>query len=77
MKFVGLVNSAWDPLVLIKCALYIEEKSTTAAKKKRKTQNVNSQNVNPNRTLIFNYHFKTHQNSQLNTQFGPFDNIKT
>ena len=56
MKFVGLVNSAWHPLVLLKCALYTEEKSTTAAKKKekkkRKTQNMNAQNVNPNRTTV-------------------------
>ena len=33
---MGLVNSAWHPLVLLKCALYTEEKSTTAAKKKEK-----------------------------------------
>ena len=55
MKFVGLVNSTHDPLMLLKCALYTEEKSTIEAKKtkkkKRKTQNMNVQNVNPNRTL--------------------------
>ena len=33
MKFVGPVNSARDPLVLLKCAQYTEEKSTIAAKK--------------------------------------------
>ena len=36
MKFVGLVNSAHDPLMLLKCALYTEEKSTIEAKKKEK-----------------------------------------
>ena len=35
---MGPVNSARDPLVLLKCALYIEEKSTTATKKKKKKE---------------------------------------
>ena len=42
MKFVGLVNSAWDLLVLLKCALYIEEKLTTAVKKKKKKEEENA-----------------------------------
>ena len=42
MKFVGPVNSAQDPLVLLKCALYTEEKSTTADKKKGKKEKENT-----------------------------------
>jgi len=47
VKFVDPMNSIRDPLVLLKCVLYTEEKSTPAAKKKKKTQN-----VNPNRNYI-------------------------
>ena len=39
MKFMSPVNSARDLLVLLKCALYTEEKSTTATKKKKKEEN--------------------------------------
>ena len=56
MKFVDLVNSVRDPLMLLKYALYTKEMLTTTAKKKRKkkrkTQNVNAQNMNPNRKYI-------------------------
>ena len=65
---MGLVNSTRDSLVLLKCALYIEEKSTTAAKKKkkRKMQIVNAQNMNQNRT----YTFITKVKKSLNLRFS-------
>ena len=47
------VYSARDSLVLLKCALYTEEKSTTVAKKKKKKKKRKTQNVNPNRTLMY------------------------
>ena len=42
MKFVGLVNSKHDPLMLLKCALYTEEKSTIEAKKTKKKKEENA-----------------------------------
>ena len=51
MKFVGLVNNPRDPLVLLKCALYTEEKSTTATKKNKKKKR-KMQNVNPNLSIV-------------------------
>ena len=49
VKFMGLMNSIQDPLMLLKWALYTEKKSTTTTKKeKRKKQNLNAQNGNLN-----------------------------
>ena len=48
MRIVGLVNSAWDPLMLLKNQILRLKK-----KKKRKTQTLGAQTRNPNAASLW------------------------